>query len=232
MALQLKVITPTQNIMVHSLKKMVEFEPFSTKIEQSIISISDEASLYEKTLIQVQALQACCKAEIDFTQLPVSEISWLFMQLRKISVGKTLDLQTVCQKCEQEIKFKIDIDTIKFEPEKLKPYEFQIQTSAGPYIVHCEHLKLNDLKDIKLENDIPDMSILAKYLRWMSRLDGNNVINLTDSEKLELFGQLEASIAHEIGKYAQEQPKMNLEIEIECPECGEIRKGSLTDFFI
>lgn len=230
MGLPIKVITPTQKITIPSLKRAADFEPFNTRIEQAIINISEEASIYDKSLIQLKALESCCKdTTVDFHSLPVAEIGWLFIQLRKISVGRTLDLQTHCKKCENDITFKIDIDSIEFESENLKPFEFQIQTSEGPYIVHCEHLRVDDLKDMDVDNT--DLSVLAKYIRWMSKPDGNNVLELTDPEKLELFGQLEASMAHKIGEYSKTQPKMKFHVSIECPECGEINEGELTDFF-
>lgn len=225
-----KFIKPLKKIHIPSLDRDVEFEPYTTADEKAIISM-ESASTYEKCKIQLDILAKCCMDKtVDFESLCVMEISWLFIQLRKISVSGTIDLTTKCQKCEQDVNISINIDDVTFNSEALKPLEFQLQTSEGPYILHCEHFRCSDLQYIDADNIKYDD--LARYIRYMYQADGNNILELTPDEQVEVFLQLDASSAKKIADYSTTMPKMKYKIALDCPECGQHIEGELEDFFI
>ncbi len=226
-----KVIKPTKKILIPSKGIEAEFEPFTTADEKAIISLDENSTMYDKVKIQVDILQKCCKTEgIDFNKLSIIEVSYLFLQLRSISVGGELELVATCPQCGKDIPIKVSIDLIQFDPTNLKEFTFPISTSEGPYLVVCSQLQPDDLKYVN--NDVNDFNNLAVVLRSLMRQDGNDVIELTHEEKLELFSQLDTKDAQKIVEYIQKAPTLEKSLDLVCGECEHQFKGELRDFFI
>lgn len=226
-----KVIHPTKKIKIPSLDVEIDFEPFTTADEKAIISMERNVTLYEKSKIQREILQKCCRGDASMLQnLSAIETTFLFLQLRKISVGGTLDFISKCPKCDEEIQISVDIDLIQFDATKLKPLQFTISTSDGPYIVICTQFTVDDLQYIDPEN--PSLDDVSVVIRTMSKPDGNDIIELTREEKLELFNQLSTEDTNKIVEYINNAPALEKVLDIECSECGHKFKGDLKDFFI
>lgn len=226
-----KVIHPRNKIRVPSTGDVLEFEPFTTQDEKAIILLDKSSSLYDKSKLQQEILQKCCQTEgFDFSKLSCVEITYLFLHLRKISVSGVLELSATCTECGEDININIGIDDIVFDKEKLKPLQFNLNTDDGPYIVTCSHIRVEDLKHIDGENiKFDDMAVV---LRSMMKPDGNDIIEFTPEEKLELFLQLDATTAQKIVEYVNDSPKLEKKLSLECPECGHKFEGDLKDFFI
>lgn len=225
-----KVIHPTKKIKVPSLDLELEFEPFTTADEKAIVLLEDNATLYDKCILQQNILQKCCKSDFDFSKLSTIEITYLFLQLRKISVGGTLDLVGKCPNCGSDVAISVDISLIEFDPTNLKPLKFTIDTSDGPYIVVCTQFTCEDMKYIDPES--PSVDNIATVIRSMMKPDGNDVIELTQEEKVELFNQLNTKDAEKIAEYINSSPVLEKSLDLSCGECEHQFKGELKDFFI
>ena len=226
-----KVLHPTKKIKIPSLDIELEFEPFTTADEKSIILMEKSASMYEKSKMQLDILQKCCKEGGEaLRDLPVIEITYLFLQLRRISVGGTLEMVVECPECHHEIPVKVDINLIQFDPTNLKPLQFTVETDDGPYIVMASQFIVDDLQYINA--DEPGFDDVSLVLRRMMRPDGNDVIELTREEKIELFNQLDSTNAQKIVEYINNAPVLEKTLEITCTECEHQFKGELKDFFI
>lgn len=226
-----KVLHPTKKIRVPSLDRELEFEPFTTGDEKTIVLMEKDASLYDKSMMQLKILQKCCKDEPEVLEgLAAIEITYLFLQLRRISVGGTLDLAIECPECHEQIPITVDIDLIEFDPKNLKPLQFTIDTVDGPYLVVCSQFIIEDLKHINTEN--PGFDDVALVIRRMMQPDGNNIIELTNEEKHELFEQLDSKDTERIVEYLKNAPTLEKTLDIECPHCNHKFKGELKDFFI
>lgn len=225
-----KVIHPTKKIKVPSLDREFEFEPFTTADEKAIILLEKNASIYEKCKMQLNIINKCCKEDYDFSNLSTIELTYLFLQLRKISVSGILELSTKCPKCGNTISIQVDIGLIEFNPKNLEPLKFNIDTADGPYIVVCTQFTCDDLQYIDPEN--PSFNDVSIVIRSMMRPDGNDVIELTREEKIELFDQLSNADAEKIVEYIKNAPVLEKRLNIQCDECEHEFKGELKDFFI
>lgn len=225
-----KVIHPTKKIKIPSIDREFEFEPFTTADEKAIVLLDKNANIYEKSLMQLKIIEKCCKEEYDFSKLSAIELTYIFLQLRKISVGGTLELSGKCPECGNSISMTVDIDLITFDPTNLKPLKFTIQTDDGPYIVVCSQFICDDLQYINVDH--PSFDDVSIVIRAMMRPDGNDIIELTREEKIELFNQLSNSDAEKIIDYINKAPVLEKTLDIQCDECDHKFKGELKDFFI
>lgn len=226
-----KVLHPTKKIKIPSTGVELEFEPFTTADEKAIVLMDKNCSLYEKSKIQKDILQKCCRGNPEeLENLSVIETSYLFLQLRKISVGGTLELVVECPECHQELPVSIDIDLVEFDPTNLKPLQFTVETDDGPYIVMCSQFIVDDLQYLNAEN--PTFDDVSLVIRRMMKPDGNDIIELTREEKIELFNQLDNTNAQKIVEYINKAPVLEKVLDITCTECGHTFKGEMKDFFI
>lgn len=226
-----KLTYTTKKILIPSLNRDFDFEPFTTADEKRIVLLEKDSTIYDKMNAQVEILEKCCKSEgVDFRSLSIVEISYLFLQLRKISVGGTLELTSTCPNCKEEFPISVDIDLIKLDVSKLKPLQFTVNTVEGPYIVVCEPIITEDLRYIDPNNlKLDDAAVV---LRKMMKPDGNDIIELSYDEKVELFNQLDSNNAKQVIDYISSLPKLSYHIEVICPECEHKFGGDLEDFFI
>ena len=225
-----KLVHPTKKIKIPSKNIELNFEPFTTQDEKAIILLDEKASLYDKAKIQQDILKKCCQDEFDFSSLSSVEIMYLFLQLRKISVGGTIDLMSTCPKCKNKVKVSIDINSVEFDASKLAPLTFTVQTSDGPYIITCTPIRTDDLQYINTEEyKFDDVAVI---LRTMMKPDGNDVIELTQEEKIELFNQLDTQTVQKMAEYLNNTPSLEKHIYITCTECEHQYEGELRDFFI
>ena len=45
---------------------------------------------------------ACTDGEVDITKIPVTDVGYLFIQMRVQAIGPTLQFMTVCKNCKEE----------------------------------------------------------------------------------------------------------------------------------
>jgi len=226
-----KITHVTKKILVPSCGRELDFEPFTTADEKRIVLLDDKSTAYDKALAQLETLEKCCQdSTFNFRDISVSEITYLFLQLRKISVGADLELVSTCPQCNEDFPITIDISLIKFDPTNLKPLQITVQTDEGPYIIVCSQITVEDLKYINPDGLHIDDAAVA--LRRMMKPDGNDIIELTQEEKVELFNQLDSKDAKKIVEYLASVPKLSYHLDIICPECSKEYGGELEDFFI
>ena len=226
-----KLVKVTKPIHIPSLNKDVLFEPYTTEDEKSIVTLEPNASAYLKSLTQLNILKKCCQDEtVDLDSLSVVEISYLFLKLRGISFSEIIELETHCKKCDTPTKISVNINDIKIDESSLKPLKLKVDTSDGIYYIIATQYTVDDLQYIDMDNVSFDS--VALVLRQMMKSDGNDIIELSHDEKIELFSQLDLNDSKKLVDYISSSSKLNYHVEFECGNCGEKIEGDLQDFFI
>lgn len=230
-----KLVKVTKPLYIPSLNKDVMFEPFTTEDEKSIITLEPDASAYLKSLVQLNILKKCCQDDtVNFDTMSVVEIAYLFLKLRGISYSGKIDVETTCKKCGEKTTLSININDITLDRELLKPLKFNVNTTDGIYFIIATHYTVDDLQYIGNDFDGEHISMesIALVLRQMMKSDGNDIIDLTQEEKNELFNQLSLDDTHKLIDYIGNNGKMTYHMAFKCPHCGEEYEWDIQDFFI
>ena len=97
----------------------VEYRPFLVK-EQNILVQAKEGDDAKRTMQSVKKLlQAVTNDSIVIEDLPTTDMEWLFIQVRKVSVGETSKLMFPCGNttCSETADLNLNLDDIRAEGE-------------------------------------------------------------------------------------------------------------------
>lgn len=227
--------TPTYRTVLPVSGQDIEYRPFLVK-EQNILVQAKEGADTKQTMQSVKKLlQAVTNDKIVIEELPTTDLEWLFIQVRKVSVGETTKLMFPCvnRECSNTKDVTLNLDSIQPEGDLPQDYTVMITDTVGltlriPDVAGVE--KVADLKEEAQTVELIKESIVNIF-------DEENVYEGADLTKLErdefvdslTFPQLEL-----LGKWFDQLPKLTTTLEWDCEECGtknEQKLEGIQNFF-
>lgn len=213
--------TPTYRTVLPVSGQDIEYRPFLVK-EQNILVQAKEGADAKQTMQSVKKLlQAVTNDKIVIEELPTTDLEWLFIQVRKVSVGDTSKLMFPCvnRECPHTKEVTLSLDDIQPEGEIPQDFTVMITDTVGltlsiPNVAGVE--KVADLKEEAQTVELIKESIVNIF-------DEENVYEGADLTKLErdefvdslTFPQLEL-----LGKWFDQLPKLTTTLEWDCDECA------------
>jgi hypothetical protein len=215
---------PKFNLKVPSTQEEMRFRPFLVK-EEKVLLIALE-SKDEQAMMQAIAdtIESCAQSALDTDKLTSFDIEYLFTQLRGKSVGETIKLNAVCDHCQGETEYNVNVDEIKM---------YGGTTSNV--------VKISD--NIELELQYPQFSRLKKEVTasGLDQADGAATAFamikacikavLTEEERIEMehedpkaVDEFVESMSSEqfqkISEFVEDVPKMKHTMNWKCEHCG------------
>ena len=170
--------------------------------------------------------------DYNIDELSMGTILWLFLKCYEVSVKNCIEFQNI-HKCneneEGKVQVKIFIKDIKYDFDN-SVVRIPVETEEGKYFLEYGGLKLKSANFLKDEND--SLNLLASCLNRMYDESGNNEIELTMEDKIELTKSLSLADITKIGELVNKLPRPYFDLEYDCPTCGKHIKERLEDFFI
>lgn len=217
----------------------IEYRPFTTAEEKSLLVAEEGGDTAEIILATKNLIKNCCK-NIEVEDLSSFDIDYLFLQLVSKSVSNVSDLyykvqacKKTGQECEKTIKLSIDLSNITVqqydeESEKFidyKPEEYKlggipikITKSVGVIMKHIGFREQELYSKIKkpTEDDLVRLSILSVY-------DDESVTTrdeFTDEELSDFYNSIPPNQLKEMKKFVRNTPRVRYESQFVCKECG------------
>jgi len=222
--------TTKHTIEVPSTKKKIEIRPFLVREEK--ILIQAQQSNDDKKILKVikEIISVCSFEKIKPNDLTLFDLEYIFLQLRAISVGETVQFNIKCEECDKTNIVDIDLTEAKIIwPEDKIDNKIELSDEVG---LTLRSIRVKDMD--KIENDLT-ASIIASI---ESIYDADNV-HMTDEadrkELVEFVDSLSHSHLELIQKYIENQPKLKHTFKYTCIFCGhenEHTLSGLSDFFI
>lgn len=221
---------------VPSTGEEIRFRPFLIK-EEKVLLLAMEAQ-DGKMILQsiIDTIDACVEEEIRFSQLPLFDIEYLFLQIRSKSVGETSDVKIKCKKCEEPNDITVNLDDIKIAvPKKTKTIELD-----DTYTLEMKYPSVKDvISSGILTEDIPLSEITFKSIGMCidAVLSEEERISLSDEspEEIDNFvNSLNTKQFNDIKKFVDTIPQLKHKVEFACTSCEEPNTVNLQgtdDFF-
>ena len=102
-----------------SNKKSIDFRPFLVK-EEKIFLLAIESGENSMMIQAVKnVIDNCTFNQFDINKLPMVDLEWIFLELRKKSKGEIVELRKKCsnEKCEQRVNFVVNLEEVKLDGE-------------------------------------------------------------------------------------------------------------------
>lgn len=213
--------------------KKVFFRPMKVREQKELLlaqQSEDEDTIYA-TIREV--IHSCTFGEVDLDTLPLTDLSWLFIQMRISSVGAEQKISVTCEnpECAKDIPMIHDLNGASVEVPRKDALRVELEPNMGlifrwPTIM--DYVNAFQSKDSTL-----------KYIFMIvdSAYDAEQVYtknDFTEEEFAKWIEDLDDVQIKKIGDFMASIPELKQELKFNCPHCKhEHRKllEGLQDFF-
>ena len=234
-----KIATPTYELEIPSLKKIVKFRPFLVK-EEKILIIAMESEDPKQIAESVKTVIGNCilTKGIKIEQLATFDIEYLFLNIRGKSVGETVDVLITCpDDGTTQVPMSINLDDIQVQFVEEHSRDIRLDNNLVMrmrYPSMREFVKNNftDNESISVDDTFDMISSCIEQI--YSEEESWNASDVTKKEMKEFLEQLTTKQFKEVEKFFETMPKLAYNLKIKNPNTqveSEVVLEGLTSFF-
>jgi hypothetical protein len=240
-----KLDVPMFELVLPLSKKKVKFRPFLVK-EEKILLMAMESEDDNATLLAVkQIVNNCCLDDkIDVETLPVTDLEFLFLNLRARSIGEVVDLQ---YKCNNKVKddageekecgavIKLPVNLLEIEPVIPESHKNKIELSENMGII-MQYPNFKTMENLEGSEVERLMSVLVGCIE--SIYDKDNMYyskDIPQEELVEFIENLTRDQFVKVQEFFDTMPKISKKLHFGCKKCGyeeDITVEGLQNFFV
>ncbi len=225
-----KLDVPIYDLTLPLLKKKIQIRPFLVK-EEKIFLMAMEADDEDSVLTSIkQIVNNCCLTEdIDIDTLPISDLEYIFFNLRARSIGETIELKYKCNNkihvgeeekvCGNLVEINMNILEIKPEIPENHTTKIELSDTMGvvmkyPNFKLIEKLKgLNDA-EVMMETVLSCIDYIynADEIFYSKDVNRKELTEFVDGMNRKQFAQIQ--------EFFESIPKITKEVDFHCEKCG------------
>src|SRR5210317_230493 len=111
---------PVFEIYLKSLDRKVKFRPFLVREEKLFLIAKESKEPDDIKNAILQIINNCCLEDIDVNKIPLFDIEMIFIKLRAMSVGESVQLEFHCKnevdgvECDTTTPYVLNLDKVKY----------------------------------------------------------------------------------------------------------------------
>ena len=220
----IKIAVPTYRDSIPSTKQDVKLTPFKVG-DEKVLLMASESKDPQQMVDSLKSVLSNCVEGVDVNKLASFDLEYLFLKLRSISVGESVDVGIKCAHCEAINNVNVDLSSIKVETPENHNNIIKIDNDIG------FKMKYPDVSEIAV-GDIDDFeNILNVIINSVETVYyGEEVIEVGIDEKNDLkdiINNLTSTQFQPFQEFFTTMPKVKKDIIFKCKECGEDNKQVL-----
>jgi hypothetical protein len=241
-----KIDVPIYELTLPLTNKTIRFRPFLVK-EEKILLMAMESEEADSVLLAVkQILTNCCLDDLDIEDLPITDIEFLFLNLRARSVNEVVELPYRCnnkvtkdgeeKECGNIVKLEMNLLEIHPEVHEKKIDKIELSDKMGILIKYPSFKMVEEAQ----KQDGSEVDKLMNIL--VACIDGvyteETIFYSKDVPKKELMEFIENLTRDQFGKiqeFFETMPKIKKDVDFHCSKCGyeeRISIEGLQSFFV
>lgn len=175
----------------------------------------------------VQILDSCIEGSIKVMNLPLFQVEWLFMNLRRISVSNIVKLQYTPEEGDA-IPFEVDLNKIKMKvPKKMPSATVLLKINEKTISIKLKHTPVSHILEVGDDNAID--KILVGSIDSVSVNDEVMIFDsYSEEEKLKWIETLPAYVMETITEFVNTVPVLEHKQKV---NGEEITISGIFDFF-
>jgi hypothetical protein len=225
-----KIDVPIYVLELPLSKKKVRYRSFLVKEEKILLMAMESDD--EKTVMESikQIVNNCILDDLDVDTLPITDLEFVFLNLRARSVGEIVNLQYKCNNkvegAEGEEKVcnnvvQVDINLLEVKPEFNVKNNKKIELSNELGVV----MRYPDFKVVESLEGTTDtekiMKIVSSCIDYI--YDKENIYYRKDIEEKELVEFIDSMSREQflkVQEFFDTLPKIKKEVDFKCNKCG------------
>lgn len=223
---------PTYETKLPSTGQVIKYRPFLVK-EHKVLLMMREADHNEITRIVVDVINNCTFNSLNTKKLAFFDLVYLFLELRKVSIGEYLDVIVNCE-CGTKIDTVGDLNKITVIKNDTHNNRIQLSRRIS---VDMRYPLLDEGLEAYTTTDVDNtLKLLSKCIEGIH--DNNEYFDSADSSTKELIDFLEQLDTKQLNKLADffnSMPKVYVPITTDCPNCKkhhDLKIEGLDNFFV
>jgi hypothetical protein len=224
-----KIQHPLFSIKIPSLGKEGLFRQWLVR-EEKILLIGKESSSVSDKLRSVYQVVNNCSTNVTPAQMTTSDLEWVFLQLRSLTVSPTLNLSYTDPEDKKSYPVEVALKDVK-EPTKRDASAFFTALDTKFEVKDTPADVFLDSKLIEEGFDVDE--VLAKSLMAVWDKDGKKITDFTVDEAKEFLLDVPTTVMDDARLWVTKAPTMEYDVKYTTDAGTErsIKLNSLTDFF-
>ena len=229
-----KIQYPINSIKLPSTKKLLNFRPYLVK-EEKILLMAKESGNITDILRAIKQIVNNCSIDPGFniSNITTTDLSYLFLQIRAISVDNKITQTYKDREDEEEYSFTIDLTKIEVKQDK----EINNNIKINKDVTIAMKYPTADMYDSDMvdDNDVMNYSIITKCIDKI--YEKNEIFDPKTHSKQELtefVENLTIKALESIMEFLNNAPRLEYIIEYKNSKGNDRRivLNTLNDFFI
>lgn len=226
-----KIEHPTYTIQIPSNKKKHNFRPFLIKEEKILLMAKESNEEHDVLRAIKQVVNNCCiDDKFNINDISTTDLAFLFIRLRSISVNNKVKQAYVDHEDEKEYKFEIDLDKVEVIQPKVVTNIVKISKNMGIILRYPPAQIIGE----KLEEDVIGSDVISHCIEKI--FDGDDIYFPRDYKKkdlIEFIENLPIPALETINEFINNAPELHYSIKYtnSLGHEKEIVLKTLADFF-
>lgn len=223
---------PTYETILPSTRKSVKFRPFLVKEHKVLLMLKDGESKDIARIVS-EIVDNCTFKKLKIDQLAFFDLVHLFIELRKASIGDTLDLIVNCE-CGEKIETQTSLSNAQIITNKAHQNRVALSRNVA---IDLRYPHLDEGLEAYLTTD-PDrvIEILSTCITGVHQdNEFHDARESTKEELIEFIEQLNTKQLEKLMEFFSTMPRVTLDVVADCPSCKkhhELKLEGLDNFFV
>lgn len=228
-----KIFHPIYSIKLPSTKKMLNFRPYLVKEEKILLMAKESNDITDVLRAIKQITNNCClDTKFNINDITITDLSYLFLQIRAVSVDNKIKQTYKDNEDEKEYSFIIDLTKIEVKQDKIIDNTIKINKDITLVMKYPTASMYDNTSDNI--NDVINYDIITKCIDKIYNNDEIHDTNTCSKQELtEFIENLSIKSLEEIMEFLNNSPRLEYTIEYKNSK-GNDRKiilNTLQDFF-
>lgn len=229
------ISTPTYQTNLISNDKEISFRPFLVK-EEKILLLAVESKDQKQTAKAIQTILKNCvqTKDVNIEQLPSFDLEYLFLQIRKKSLGEEIQVKITCPETEKKFEYTVNLSELKIEKNAEFTNKIQITEDVG-LILKYPTFSITQLILEEQSNTKKVFKIIVNCLESIyDKTTTYNPSEYSEKELMEFLESMPQNAFEKINNFFNSFPKIVYEKEIISPHTNntmKVRLDNFADFF-
>ena len=217
-----KIDVPRYPVTIPSTGEEFIMRPYLVKEEKILLLAMESQDPKQIALAIRNLITNCIEGDVDIDTLAGFDIEKLFLELRGISVGEKIQLQTKCQneECEHPNGVEIDIKDVTLKDYNPEDSIIKLSDSVGVTMKYPTLEILGEMDPEKLESIETLMDIITSCINTI--FDDENVFDCKKEnieEVRDFIDNLTSDQFQLISNFFQNTPVLEYDLKFVCEKC-------------
>ena len=229
-----KLTLPKYNLTIPSTKENISFRPFLVREEKALLMAFESEDVKNIITAIKDIINTCTFDSVDANNLPISDMCFIFINIRAKSVGEIAEPSLTCIECEETNKISVDLTEVKIIENEKHSKKIDFGDGGGVIMKYPTFSMQNSFNSQVYSPD--NIKFTAECIDMI--YDGDKVYKAseyTTDELVKFIDDLTHLQFDSLLEFFETMPKLSHVVKFSCDKCGcknEFVLEGIRDFFL